>query len=381
MNYTTWIEIDRSNLEHNVSVYKSWIPHATAIAPVIKGNAYGHGLSQIGYLHDQNKLVARLCVANSTEALLLRQHNIKKPILVLSYVTPDHLEEVIMNHIDVAVTDLQTIKILNKAALKLNKKLNIHLKIDTGMSRLGFFPHQVTEIVHEIKKLPGLHLQGIFSHLSSSNKPKIVHEQEKIFEPFRSDNVELHITNSLGTLNCTYQYDFARIGLGLYGYILTKNKVFKQALKPVLSLKTRIIHIKQIEKNAHLGYQQQISIKKTTKIAILGIGYFDGLSPDFANHGYVLIHGKFAPILTINMNLTTVDITNIPECMIHDAVTILGEQDGKIISGYDWQSLLNRNMRMFFAGLDASLPRIIVHSQQQIATHQSSHVTSNEFSL
>lgn len=365
MIYTTWIEINRSNLDHNVSQYKSWLPKTTGIAPVIKGNAYGHGLQQIGYIHDQNKDVTRLCVANSTEALALRQYKIKKPILILSYVTPEQLEEVIINNIDVAVTDLQTIQIFNKTALKLHKKLNIHLKIDTGMSRLGFFPHQIAETIDQIKKLPGLHLQGIFSHLSSSNKPKIVHQQEEIFFPFRDSNTEVHITNSLGTLNCKYEYDFTRIGLGLYGYILTKNKSFKDALKPVLSLKTRIIHIKQVEKNSYLGYQQQLSIKKTTKIAILGIGYFDGLSPDFANLGHVLIHGKLAPILTINMNLTTVDITHIPESALHDVATILGEQDGKSISGYDWQSLLNRNMRMFFAGLDASLPRIIVHPKEQ----------------
>lgn len=365
MIHTTWIEINRSNLEHNVLQYKSWMPSKTGVAPVIKGNAYGHGLLQIGYIHDQNKDVTRLCVANSTEALELRRFKIKKPILILSYVTPEHIEEVIINNIDVAVTDVPTMQIFNQAALKLQKKLNVHLKIDTGMSRLGFFPHQVAEIIDLIKKMPGLYLQGIFSHLSSSNKPKIVHQQEEIFFPFRNSDTQIHITNSLGTLNCKYEYDFTRIGLGLYGYVLSQNKSFKDALKPVLSLKTRIIHIKQVEKNSYLGYQQQFLIKKTTKIAILGIGYFDGLSPDFANLGHVLIHGKLAPILTINMNLTTVDITHIPESALHDVATILGEQDGKSISGYDWQSLLNRNMRMFFAGLDASLPRIITNTSQQ----------------
>lgn len=362
MNYTTWIEIDRSNLEHNVEQYKSLLPATTGIAPVIKGNAYGHGLYEIGHLHDQNQKITRLCVTNSAEALLLRKHNIKKPILILSYVTPEHLEDIIINDIDVAAIDLQTIEDFNKAALKLNKKLNIHLKIDTGMSRLGFFPHQVPEVVCKIKNMPGLCLQGTFSHLSSSNNPKIVHQQEDAIEPFRNLSTQLHITNSLGTFNCKHQYAFTRIGLGLYGYVLDKESSLRKTLRPVLSLKTRIVHIKQVEKNSHIGYQQLISVNKTTKIALLGMGYFDGLSPDLAGRGHVLIHGKLAPILTINMNLITVDITDIPECAIHDIATVLGEQNGQVISAYDWHLLLNKNMRMFFTALDASLPRVIIDS-------------------
>lgn len=360
MHYTTWIEINQSNLEHNVLQYKSFLAGTTTIAPVIKGNAYGHGLHQIGALHDKNPNIARLCVANSTEALELRQHKIKKPILILSYATSEHIKDVIANDIDLTVTDFSCMQSLNKTALELNKKLNIHLKIDTGMSRLGFYPNQVEEIFHEIKKMPGLHLQGIFSHLSSSNNPKIVHEQEDVLNRFRNKNTQFHITNSLGTLHCKYQYDFTRIGLGLCGYILTEDSNLKKLLKPVLSLKTRVIHIKQVEKNSYLGYQQQVSVTKTIKIAILGIGYFDGLSSHFVNDCNVLIHGKFAKILTINMNLTTVDITDIPECSINDIATVLGEQDGKVISGYDFQSKQNSNIRIFFTGLEASLPRIIV---------------------
>lgn len=365
MKYTTWIEIDGSNLEHNVSQYKSWVSPSTGIAPVIKGNAYGHGLHQIGSLHDQNHNVSRLCVVNSTEALQLRQHKIKKPILILSYATPSDLEDIIMQEIDLAVTDLQTIQLLHKKALKLGKKASIHLKVDTGMSRFGVLPRDVAAMLNEIKSMPMLHLQGMFSHLSCSNKRKFVHEQEDIFQPLRDQNIQFHMTNTLGTINCKNDYDFARVGLGIYGYILTKNNLYRKALKPVLSLKTRIVQIKTVEKNAYLGYQRIHHIKKQTKTAIIGLGYFDGLPPDFANHGHVLIHGQYAPIMTINMNVATVDITHIPQCAIQDEVVVLGQQDDKSISAYDWQKLLNQNMRMFFTAFDANLPRIIVHDNKE----------------
>ena len=379
MSHSTWIEIDQSALEHNVLQYKSWVPAATGIAHVIKANAYGHGLYQIGYLHDQNKHIARLCVANSQEALQLRSYKIKKPILLLSYINPNDIEDVVAHNIDVTVNDLATVHALNKAALKLHKKVNVHVKIDTGMSRFGILPHQAPTFFNEIKALPGLHLQGIFSHLSSSNKPKVVHEQEKIFEPFANNNVEIHMTNSLGTLNCKYTYDFARIGLGLYGYLLTNNKAHKNALKPVLSLKTKVVFIKQVEKKSHIGYQKLHKVTKTTKIAILGIGYFDGLTPDLISIGYVIIHGKYAQILSINMNLTTVDITHIPECVMHDTATILGKDGDAQICAYDWQILLDRNIRICFAGLEASIPRLIVNpstlaSFPQIHTAQSQNL-------
>lgn len=376
MSHSTWIEIDQSALKHNVTQYKSWIPKITGIAPVVKANAYGHGLYQIGHIHDQNKDVARLCVANSQEALQLRSFNIKKPILILSYVHENDIKDVILNNIDITVSDMHTINTLNKEAIKLNKKVSVHLKIDTGMSRFGILPHQVTTYLNDIKNLKAIHLQGLFSHLSSSNKPKIVHEQEKLFLPFLDYDLETHMTNSLGALNCQQTYDFTRIGLGLYGYLLTNKKQYQKAIKPVLSLKTTVVFTKQVEKNTYIGYQQLHKTKKTTKIAILGIGYYDGLTPDLIGIGYVIIRGKYAPIISINMNITTVDITHIPECTTHDTATILGTDKDAHISAYDWQMLLKKNIRILFAALEASIPRIIVNQKELLLTAQSTqHIT------
>ncbi|MBI2352863.1 alanine racemase [Candidatus Dependentiae bacterium] len=362
MSHSTWIEINQKALEHNVAQYKLWLPKKTSIAPVIKANAYGHGLCQIGTIHDQNPLVSRLCVANSHEALLLRNSNIKKPILILSYVHPYDMQEVIDQNIDISVSDLATINSLHSIALKRQKKVNIHLKIDTGMSRLGIFPHELSTYLNIIKQLPALNLQGIWSHLSSSNKPAIVYQQEKLFEPFLTHhNFEKHMTNSLGALNCKNSYDFARIGLGLYGYLLTNKKFYKKALQPVLSLKTTVFFIKKVPKNAYLGYQRLYKTDSQITIALLSIGYCDGLTPDLIGIGSVIIKGKYAPILSINMNVTTIDITHIPECTVHDIATIIGQDGQASLSAYDWQLLLKRNIRICFAGLEPSIPRIVVN--------------------
>lgn len=236
MNDKTWIEINRSNLDHNILQYRQWLPTNTGIAPVIKANAYGHGLCEIAAIYDQNPYITRLCVANTQEALLLRKRNIKKPILVLGYINSD-IKEVLLHSIDLAVFDKQTIDMLQTHAKQLQQHVNVHLKVDTGMSRLGIHTSEFSNYIQYIKHCPNLVLQGIWSHLYHGNNPQEVIKQEKLFKQYHNKGVQLHIANSLGSLHSTHQYDFARIGCGLYGYLLTKDKQKQNALKPVLSVK------------------------------------------------------------------------------------------------------------------------------------------------
>lgn len=364
MNYSTWIEIDRANLEHNILQYHSWLPKGTMIAPVIKANAYGHGAYQIASIHEQNTFVSRLCVVHSQEAILLRKAGIKKPILVIGYINSDY-KEIALHNIDVTVYETTTINDLNQAALHTNTFINVHLKIDTGMSRFGIDPKDFNYYLDLINQSKGLKLQGLWSHLSSGNNKKIVLEQEKLFQPFIiKNNLEYHIGNSLGSLKTKLHYSFVRIGIGLYGYLLTKNKSLQQALKPVLSLKTKIAHIKHLEKNRHIGYKRLFTTTKPITIAILSIGYYDGIDPLLINGGKVIIHGHYAPILSINMNLTTIDISDIPNCAVHDTVTILGTDGNSMLTAYDWQKILKKNIRECFTRFETSLPRIIINPTQ-----------------
>lgn len=358
--YTTWIEINKLALEHNVAQYKHWLGDQTGIAPVVKANAYGHGLVQVGLLHDQNPSVVRLCVASSQEGVQLRIAGVQKPILVLGFInTP--LADVVQHKLDMVVHDVQTIYELNHAAQEKNIIINVHLKIDTGLSRLGIFPDQFPYFVELIKTLPFLHLQGICSHLIEASNELVVHEQEEVFKSFFDSSLQMHMSNSHGALHSKYRYSFIRIGAGLYGYLPEADPSLQSLLQPVLSLKTRVIGLKTVSVGATVGYGKTYIAQRQTKLAVLGMGYFEGMNPDLSNTGKVLIRGQFAPVVgRIMMNYFTVDVTDIPQVQLHDVATVLGRDGDRVISAYDWRVGAKKNVRIFLAQINPAVERIVV---------------------
>lgn len=360
MNYTTWIEISKKSLEHNIDMYRSWLPVQTGIAAVVKANAYGHGLVEIAKLHEQNKNVVRLCVANTQEGVNLRMAGICKPILVLGFINTE-LSSVAQYDLDMLVSDEQTIQSLNSLGKLFNKIINVHLKIDTGLSRLGIFPDQYDQFINLISRSKNLHLQGICSHLIDAYHEKSVHEQENILYPFYRSDLQMHTANSHGSLHSKYHYSFARIGAGLYGYLPEADDAQQKMLKPVLSLKTRVIAVKNIAAGVSVGYGRTHVVTRPTKLAVLGMGYYEGINPDLSNTGKVLIHGQFANILgRINMNYFTVDVTDIAETQLHDVATVLGHDGNHTISAYDWRIGAKKNVRIFLAQINPNIPKIIV---------------------
>lgn len=360
MNHTTWIELNKTALEHNVLQYKHWLPEKTTIAPVIKANAYGHGLTQIGALHDKNPNVSRLCVASSSEGVTLRQAEIQKPILILGFIDSG-IQSVIDYNLDVVVGDVTTIQSLDQAAKNSNNIINVHLKIDTGLSRLGVLPNQVTYFKALIARCKNLNLQGICSHLIEASNKESVHAQENIFKEFFDDQVQIHSTNSHGSLHAQFLYDFVRIGAGLYGYLPEADPMLQAQLHPVLSLKTRVIALKNIPAGTTVGYGRTYTAARATKLAVLGMGYFEGINPDLANTGKVLIHGQFAPIVgRIMMNYFTVDVTDLPLVQLHDVATVLGRDGNHFISAYDWRIGARKNVRIFLAQLNPLISKIVV---------------------
>lgn len=358
--HTTWIEISKSALEHNVNQYRNWLPDQTGIAPVIKANAYGHGLEEIGLLHEHNNHIVRLCVASTSEAVALRNAGVTKPILVLGFINTS-LQDIVLHHIDMIVSDIATLHELQKIGKQYNSTINIHLKIDTGLSRLGFFPKEVEAFYNEIKTLPNLQLQGICSHFIEASNPVSVHEQEELLHPLYKPGIQIHTSNSHGSLYTKYLYNFARIGAGLYGYLPEADEQLQNKLKPILSLKTKVISIKHVDQGCTVGYGRTYCVTKPTKLAILGMGYYEGIDPDLSNTGRVLIHGQYAPIVgRINMNYFTVDVTHIPQTQIHDTATVLGKDGNNAISAYDWRIGAKKNVRIFLAKLNNTIPKIVI---------------------
>jgi alanine racemase len=335
---SSWVEIDKNALEHNLESYKKIISPAF-LAPVIKSNAYGHGIGTIAKILDSHKDVDYICVVALQEALFLRSIGIQKPLLVLSIIDGD-LEEAVDNAIDLVAYDIFTVKELNAIARIKNKKASVHIKIDTGLSRLGLGYTQALQLVKDTHELSHISIQGIFTHLaeSESDDQTFTNQQREVYSAFVKQVETLgifiplkHIAcSAAATINMSNNDTMVRLGIGMYGlWPSEENKSLTQKLypnfylKPVLSWKTRIIQIKEIPAGSSVGYDRTHCVSGPTKIAIIPVGYWDGYDRRLSNKGIVLINNQEAPIIgRIAMNLSIVDITGLSVSKDHEVILL-----------------------------------------------------------
>ena len=347
MNYSkiisSWVEVSQSALEHNIALYKSVIG-PVKLAIVIKSNAYGCDLGLVGKLLDANQLVDYLCVSSLTEAVFLRELGLKKSILVLSVLDCD-LQQAVINPIDLTVFDLKTVLELNRLGELHQKKVKIHVKIDTGMSRLGLFHDQVLSFIKAILKLKFIEIIGIFTHYAASDRSDLtsLEKQAGIFNQVILDLEKheiaipiKHTANTAAiTADCLTHFNMVRVGIGVYGmWPSPENQLLTQAqypdfvLKPVLTWKTRILTIKELPIGSYVGYDQAYQTTKPAKIATIPVGYYEGYDRRLSNQGQVLINGCLVPVVgKVAMNLTMVDVTGV-DAVVGDEVTLIGHQVG-----------------------------------------------------
>ena len=382
----TWLEISKEAIEHNIAQYKKVIGDGI-LAPVIKSNAYGHGLVEVGQICEKNKQVGWLCVATLSEALILRKNNITKPILVLSYLGKN-LEQAVIQNISLVAYDMHTIKKLNDIGKQLGKKCHVHIKIDTGLSRLGVQAAQALTFIQEVKTCKYIYIQGIWTHFAESHAQdrSFTNQQLQLFEDIITKleeyNIHIpikHVANSAAT-TMLYQHNqkksqdvqnskygnFFRIGIGFYGYWsseyvkkTTQEKWPDFTLKPAMTWKTKIFHIKHIKKNSFISYNREYQVTRDSKIALVPTGYFDGYDLRLSNKSFVLIQGKHVPTVgRICMNITVIDVTDIKKVNIEDEVILLG--DYPYINASDIAQTCNLNPREIMTKINAEIPRIIV---------------------
>lgn len=356
-----WVELSRSAALSNAQQFQQWLGPVTKISAVLKSNAYGHGLIAMGTLYDECDAVATLSVINLHEAVQLRQHGIKKNILVIGYLDGTY-DLIITYNIQVVIYDIQVAQQLNEIGKQHNKKITVHIKLDTGMHRLGILPDNLDEFIQELKKLPFITMQGIFSHFAQSYVTATTHAQEDIFSLAAHYGLQTHISNSHGALTTNHKnYSFARIGIGLYGYLQKYSSDIQQMLKPVLSLKTRILQIKQIKAGSFVGYDATYQALTDITIAIIAIGYAEGLDARLSNCGSVIINNQLVPIIgRICMNLTIVNISSIQNCSVGQVVTVLGSDNNLSITAYDWSEITKASAYNHLTKLSSSLVKIIV---------------------
>ncbi len=332
----TWIEIDRKAIRHNYKIFRSLIKKDCKLMAVVKSNAYGHSLSD--FSREMEKLGADwLGVDSIVEAEALRKEKIKTPILVLGHTLPKKISAAAKNNVSLTISNFEKLR----ALLKIDKPIKIHLKIDTGMHRQGFFVPELKKVVQILRENKNIKTEGMYTHFSSAKNPAFPHETLKQISQFKEAikiletagfNPIKHAAATSGAINFPQShFDMIRVGIGLYGMWPSKEtrEAFKDKikLKPVLSWKTVVCEIKNLSKGGRIGYDLTETVNKNSKIAILPIGYWHGYPRALSSIGRVLIREKEAKILgRISMDMIVVNITEIKNARIGDEAILVGEK-------------------------------------------------------
>lgn len=329
------LTINISHIESNLRVYKRYLKQETGIIAVIKASAYGSGSTEVAQLLEQNG-VEYLAVAFADEGVALRKAGIGIPIMILN---PDlkSLADLIAYNLEPEVYSIQQLKDYVDYCEKANQYLNIHLKLDTGMHRLGFVADEMVELIAIIKRSSRLNVRTVFSHLASSEDSTddtFTKEQFATFEKLSSElslgfgsPIKRHILNSGGiTRFPEKQYDLVRLGIGMYG--IDNNKKVSNLLNKVHSLTANVIQIKDAKAGQSIGYNRKTILKSDAKIAIVNIGYADGLMRNLGNRNYHLYIGSTpTPILgNVCMDLTIIDVSEVEDIRIGDEVIIFNKE-------------------------------------------------------
>nr|WP_269140828.1 alanine racemase [Pectinatus frisingensis] len=339
-----WVEVDLDVLAQNMREIRRLTAEKAQVTAVIKANAYGHGSCETAKVVLQNG-ADRLAVAELDEAIELRQHNITAPILILGTVFPEQADLVVLYGIDIPIFDYDMAKAFSDEAVRQHRNVRLHIKIDSGMGRIGYQPNETSiQEIRRISKLPGIVMEGIFTHFATadSKDKSFTNEQYKRFKyvctRLEEEGVKInvhHCANSAAILDLPhYHWDMVRAGIIIYGLAPSSEvDISRTALKPVMSFKCRITHIKKLPKGSSVSYGRKFIADKECMIATLPIGYADGYTRMLSGKADVLIHGQKAPVVgNICMDQCMVDISGIKNVHSGDEAVLFGSQGRAVIT-------------------------------------------------
>ena len=369
-----WAEVDLDAIWENMVHMKENIAENTKILAVIKTDGYGHGGVPIAKMLEQLDFMFGYAAATYEEAHVLREAGVKKPILILGYTFPYCYEELIREEIRPAVYRRDTVEELAAAAAKVGKKAKVHIKVDTGMGRIGITPDEEgLEFVRFLIEHPELEVEGIFTHFAKSDeadKTSANHQPELSQNFIDKIQTELgitipvkHCSNSAAILEMPQaNMDMVRAGITTYG-LYPSEEVSKDIvpLRAAMSLYSHIVYCKMIHAGQSVSYGGLFTAQKDTRVATIPVGYGDGYPRSLSGRGYVLIHGKRAPILgRVCMDQFMVDISEIPEAMDGDKVTLLGMDGTERITAEELGELSGRFNYEFVCDLGKRIPRVYI---------------------
>ena len=344
----TWAEISLDNLEHNYHALRSQTPEGCKFLGVIKADAYGHGavpvsgtLSELGCEY--------LAVSNLEEAVQLRRGGIRTPVLILGYTPPEHADTMVFMDLTQEIHSMDYARALEERLRGTNYILNVHLKLDTGMGRIGFLAyggHSELAQLRAFSQLTHLRAEGVFTHFSAADSRLADDEAytETQYARFQAALAELescgirpalrHCANSAVTiLHPEYSLDMVRGGIALYGCAPDRDCAGLLDLRPVMTLRTTIAQIRDVAAGTPISYGRTFTAPHDLRMAVLPVGYADGLSRSLSGKARFRLHGADVPVIgRICMDMCMVDITNVPQAKVGDELTLFGyDEDGQCV--------------------------------------------------
>jgi len=371
-----WIEVKGKAIEINVRQLRSKLSKNCQFMAVVKADGYGHDAKVVSEYAIKGG-ASQLGVATLKEGIKLRSSGIKKPILILGNLyTKRDLIISFKNDLMPTISSMRECLICNNIGKHFGLKFSLHLKVDTGMSRLGFELKKFVQQFEKIKSFENISIEGIYSHLSSADEensidPKSSTQSQRLrfqellkeIKIFRNNNIKIHLANSAGMLiNKDFHFHMVRVGLSMYGYSPLSKINNNISLKPALFLKAKVAFVRIIDKGVSVSYGGKFVSRRKTKLAVLSIGYADGVPRNLSGKINVIHNNKFYPqVGSITMDQMMVDITYSNEIKVGSTMVLLGSDGDKIISPLEWARKSNTIPWEILCSFKNRLPKVQVN--------------------
>lgn len=390
--YRVQAEIDLDAICHNIQSTKKRIKQGTRLMAVIKADGYGHGAVPIARVLDT--MADAYGVAIVQEGIELRENGITKPILVLGPTQAPYAQKLVSYDIMPAITDYESAEILSKEAVKQHKRAKIHIKVDTGMSRIGFPVGQESiETIRKIHELPGMEINGCFSHFSKADETDKTYAKKQlsdflwITERLSEEGISIpirHISNSAGIIDLPEaNLDMVRSGISTYG-LYPSEEVDKERLPllPAMKLRAWISFVKEVPAGTFIGYGGTYCTPEPARVATIPVGYADGYPRALSNQGRVLLQGKSCPIIgRVCMDQFMIDVTEIPNAKAGDAVLLLGRDGEECISLEEIGGMSASFNYEAACDIGKRVPRVYYYQGKRAGTCDYDHTAKEAFSL
>jgi alanine racemase len=373
----TIAEVNLDAFQHNLEQVQGLVGPEREIFAVIKANAYGHGAVEIGRVLERAG-VRFVGVATVEEGIELRQAGLKTSITILGGLFPEQYDLLLEHGLTPALYNLEWAEALSSLVGNGGEKIPVQVKVDTGMGRLGIMYNEALKVIEQINSLPGLELMGIFSHFAFADLDDRSFVQGQLDcllnlkKALSEKNVHVpfwHLSNSGGVITFPASFfNMVRPGIMLYGYPPSPVLAGETGIKPVLSWRTRIIHLKEVPPGTPLSYDHTFRTTCKSIIATLPVGYADGYSRRLSNRAEVLVRGRRAPVVgRVTMDMILADVTDIDQASMGDRVTLLGEDGGDRITAQDiadWSETITYEV---LCGISPRVPRVYIEKETRQA--------------